>query len=122
METVDGEKTFIPASVNDWREWLEKNGETEQSIWLAISHKSAKKGIYMAEAMANALCYGWIDSKAKKRDGESSWLRFSPRKPKSNWSKINIERANEMIENGLMKPQGMKMIEIAKENGKWVVN
>jgi uncharacterized protein YdeI (YjbR/CyaY-like superfamily) len=120
METIDGEKVFNPTGVNDWRKWLEKNGETEKSVWLIIAHKnSTHKGIYMAEAMANALCFGWIDSKAKKYDSESSALRFSPRKAKSNWSKINIERANEMIEKGLMKPQGLKMIEIAKEMGTW---
>jgi uncharacterized protein YdeI (YjbR/CyaY-like superfamily) len=68
METIDGEKIFKPTSVTDWREWLASNGETEKAVWLVIQHKhSATKGIYMAEAMANALCYGWIDSKAKKK-------------------------------------------------------
>ena len=71
--------------------------------------------------MEEALCFGWIDSLAKKRDDESFYLTFTPRNPKSKWSKLNRERAERMIEKGLMTPGGQRLIDLAKESGKWEV-
>jgi uncharacterized protein YdeI (YjbR/CyaY-like superfamily) len=68
------------------------------------------------------LCFGWIDSLCKKRDSESYFLTFSKRNPKkSNWSKPNIERAERMIKEGRMTEYGQRLIEIAKESGKWIL-
>src|SRR5687767_5239627 len=99
-----------------------KNSQKEKSVWLILYHKKSKvKSINIIEATEEALCFGWIDSLCKSRDTESYYLTFSPRNPKkSNWSKPNIERAKRMIEAGLMTEHGMRMIELAKENGKWV--
>ena len=71
------------------------------------------------DAVEEALCYGWIDSKANKRDLESSYLTFTPRKPKSKWSPSNKERVERLIENGLMTQYGQQHIDTAKETGMW---
>ena len=73
----------------------------------------------MNEAVEEALCFGWIDSKALKRDEESRYQYFSPRKPKSNWSRINRERVDRLVKGGLMAPAGQALIDIAKKNGTW---
>jgi uncharacterized protein YdeI (YjbR/CyaY-like superfamily) len=80
---------------------------------------SSQKGITTDEAVLAALCYGWIDSLAGKYDGGSSFLTFTPRSTKSNWSKPNRGRAAKLIKAGLMKPQGQKMIDLAKRTGAW---
>lgn len=72
------------------------------------------------EAVEEALCFGWIDSKPNKRDAESYYLFFSKRKPKSNWSKANRERAEKMIQLEQMTKWGMEMIELAKSSGTWL--
>jgi uncharacterized protein YdeI (YjbR/CyaY-like superfamily) len=72
------------------------------------------------EALEGALCYGWVDSKKETFD-EKTWLqRFTPRSVKSIWSKVNKEKAEILILNGKMKPSGLKVIEMAKQNGEWV--
>jgi uncharacterized protein YdeI (YjbR/CyaY-like superfamily) len=75
--------------------------------------------IHYEEAVDEALCFGWIDSKPNKRDEESYYLLFSKRSPKSNWSKANRERAKGLIKQGLMEKAGLDMIELAKKNGTW---
>ncbi len=77
--------------------------------------------MYYDEAVEEALCFGWIDSKPNKRDGESYYLFFAPRKPKSVWSKINKERVARLIENNQMTPAGRAAIDVAKKNGSWTV-
>ena len=77
--------------------------------------------ITINDATEEALCFGWIDSLAKKRDAESYYLTFTPRNPKSKWSKPNRERVAKMITAGLMTEHGQKLIDIAKETGKWEI-
>ncbi|MFM9726436.1 YdeI/OmpD-associated family protein, partial [Streptomyces scabiei] len=77
----------------------------------------AFKSVYYDEAVEEAICFGWIDSIANKRDAESKYQFFAKRKPKSNWSKLNRERAEKMISQGLMTPSGAAMIELAKQTG-----
>ena len=71
------------------------------------------------KAVEEALCFGWIDSRANKRDGETFYQRFSPRKPASNWSEINKARVKRLIREGLMTEHGQRMIDIAKKKAKW---
>ncbi|MCB9238204.1 MAG: hypothetical protein H6580_09805 [Flammeovirgaceae bacterium] len=107
-------------NTKEWRDWLEQNWKKEKVIWLIVFHKTSKTpSVHWHEAIENALCYGWVDSKAKKRDKESCYLKFTPRNPKSNWGKRSKERALRMIERKLMTEHGQKLIDIAKENGKW---
>jgi uncharacterized protein YdeI (YjbR/CyaY-like superfamily) len=120
MEIKDGVKTFYAKDRKSWRAWLSKHHEKEKSVWLIIYKKGApKKSINYTEAVEEALCYGWIDSKPNKRDEESFYQFFAKRNPSSNWSKINKDRVKKLIDQGLMTPSGMAVIEQAKANGKW---
>lgn len=121
MEVKDGKQAVYAVKRQEWREWLEKNSQSEKSVWLILYHKKSKVPcINLHEATEEAVCFGWIDSLAKKRDDESFYLTFTPRNPKrSKWSKTNRERADKMINEGLMTEHGMKLIDIAKENGNW---
>lgn len=83
-------------------------------------HKSSEtSSIYYDEAVEEAICFGWIDSIAHKRDEQSKYQFFAPRKPKSNWSKANKERAQRMIEQGKMTLRGQQLIDLAKASGTW---
>jgi len=120
MEIKDGIKSFYAKSTKEWRKWLEKNSQTEKSIWLIIYKKeSGVPSVYYSEAVDEALCFGWIDSKPNKRDDESYYQFFAKRNPKSNWSKVNKAKVERLIENGKMTKWGLEAIEIAKENGTW---
>ncbi|MEO6231698.1 MAG: hypothetical protein ABJB11_24765 [Ferruginibacter sp.] len=121
METKDGKQAVYAKTRKAWRKWLLLNCQTKKSVWLILYHKKSKvKSVSNDEATEEALCFGWIDSLCKKRDAESYYLTFSPRNAKkSNWSKPNMERAERMIEEGLMTEHGLKLIDIAKQTGKW---
>ena len=112
--------TLAASSTADWRAWLAQNCRSEREVWLVIQHKdSPVPGPRMHEAMEQALCFGWIDSQARKRDADSSLLRFSPRNPRSTWSRVNRQRAASMVERGLMTEHGQAMIDLAQANGTW---
>ncbi|GAA0380039.1 YdeI/OmpD-associated family protein [Paenibacillus motobuensis] len=104
----------------DFEDWLEQNHESSEGIMLKIAKKdSTISTVSYSEALDCALCYGWIDSRKEKGD-EETWLqRFTPRKARSIWSKVNKERAEALIANGRMKSSGYKVIEVAKQNGQW---
>lgn len=103
-----------------WREWHQKNHTEYKNIWFIIYHKNSEKpSVTYDEAVEEALCFGWIDSKPNKRDNESYYLFFAKRNPKSNWSNANRERAERMIKQGLMTEAGMQIITLAKKNGTW---
>ena len=120
METKNGVKTFYAKDRKAWRSWLQKNGVKDESVWLILYKKAAsKKSVTYVEAVEEALCFGWIDSKPNKRDEESFYQFFARRNPKSNWSKINKDRVEKLIREGLMTPAGLAIIEQAKQNGAW---
>ena len=103
-----------------WRRWLQRNQQRPVGIWLEI-HKKASSGrsVSYAEAVEEALCFGWIDSTANTLDEERYKLWFAPRKPSSSWSAINKERVTRMIDQGRMSDAGLAVIEAAKANGPW---
>jgi uncharacterized protein YdeI (YjbR/CyaY-like superfamily) len=104
----------------EWRKWLEINHKNIKEVWLIHYKKpSNKKSINHFEAVEEALCFGWIDSKLKKIDKESFILKYSPRRPKSIWSKINKEKAEELIALGKMTKSGLEKIKDAKKQGLW---
>ena len=107
-------------SANEWQTWLGANHAGSNGVWLQIQKKSsAEKSPTYAEALDVALCYGWIDGQKNQHD-ESSWLqRFTPRRPKSVWSKKNTEHAERLIRAGKMKSSGLVEIEAAKKDGRW---
>ena len=114
--------TFYASTTEDWRSWLARNCRSEKEVWLVIHHSgSGTPGPRYNEAIEQALCYGWIDSHARKHDAESSLLRFTPRKPRSTWSLVNRERAATMTEQGLMTEHGQALINLAKATGTWQV-
>lgn len=103
-----------------WRKWLKTNHKKEQRVWLILHKKNSKRPcVSYTEAVEEALCFGWIDSVANKRDTESFLLFFASRKPGSVWSKINKERIARIIEQGLMASEGVRKIEEAKKDGSW---
>ena len=104
----------------DWTAWLKKNHASSNGLWLRIRKKSsATTSVTYAEALDSALCYGWIDGQKKAGDAETFLQRFTPRGPRSIWSKINREKALALIEAGRMQPAGHAAIGRAKENGNW---
>ena len=120
MELKDGIKTFYAKSQKEWRKWLEKNHQSEKSVWLIIYKKeSGTPSVYYTDAVDEALCFGWIDSKPNKRDDESYYQFFAKRNPKSNWSKVNKGKVAKLLEKGLITKAGLETIETAKQNGTW---
>jgi len=116
----DGIKTFYAKDRAAWRQWLSENHEREKSIWLIIYKKdSGTPSIYYDEAVDEALCFGWIDSKANKGNNEHYFQFFAKRNPKSNWSRVNKNKVEKLLAEGLMTDAGLKMIELAKESGTW---
>jgi len=105
---------------NDWAAWLDTNHAALSGVWLRLAKKaSALKSVSYDEALEVALRYGWIDGQKKSYD-ESSWLqKFTPRGVKSIWSKVNREKAQELIRSGQMKPAGLTAVERAKQDGRW---
>jgi len=118
--TMKETEIFYPINQSTWRQWLEINHLSKQSVWLVFYAKSSvKPSITWSEAVEVALCFGWIDSKKVKIDHETSHQFFSKRKPKSTWSKINKEKVQQLTDNGLMSQAGLDIIELAKQNGSW---
>ena len=103
-----------------WAAWLEKNHATSPGVWLKLAKKgSGMPTVSYPEALEVALCYGWIDGQKAGFD-DSFWLqKFTPRGPRSIWSKINRDKAEALIASGEMKPAGLAAIERAKEKGQW---
>ena len=103
-----------------FRSWLKTNHAASDGIWLRIFKKdSGKESISYAEALDQALCYGWIDGQKKAHD-DRSWLqKFTPRRPRSGWSKINVQHAERLIKSSEMTPAGLAAVEAAKADGRW---
>ena len=115
-------ETFCPKNKADWRKWLQENHLTKDSIWLIIHKKASQNpNLNWSEAVDQALCFGWIDSKMQSIDEEKYRQYFCKRKAKSIWSRINKDKVKTLIEQGLMEEAGCKSIEIAKENGSWTI-
>lgn len=112
--------TFYGTNRQEWRKWLRQNHDTSTGVWLIYYKvKSGKPSIRYPEAVQEALCFGWIDSKVKSIDEERYQQIFTPRKQKSVWSKLNKQYIQELIEQGLMSEAGLEKIKIAKQDGSW---
>ena len=113
-------ETFYPRSRQEWRDWLQDNHAKKQSVWLIYyKKKSNVSTILYSDAVDEALCFGWIDSKSKPIDEHKFMQFFSKRKEKSVWSKVNKEKIERLTEEGLMTNAGYEIIEKAKQNGSW---
>lgn len=108
------------SSPAEWEQWLSQNHSVSKGIWLQMFKKGTGiASVYYAEALDVALCYGWIDGQLKSIDELSYMQRFTPRRPKSIWSKRNIEHIARLTKEGRMKPAGLKEAEEAKTDGRW---
>ncbi len=120
MEIYKGLMALSAENRSIWRSWLQENHLAGQSVWLIIYRKtSGQASIYYEEAVEEALCFGWVDSKENKRDAESYYLLFAKRNPKSKWSKINKSRIAKLLEQGQMHKAGIEVVAAAKQNGAW---
>jgi uncharacterized protein YdeI (YjbR/CyaY-like superfamily) len=108
------------ATTKAWQRWLDTNHAKSDGLWLQIAKKgSGMQSITHDEAVEVALCFGWIDGQAKSFDPRSWVQKFTPRRTRSMWSKINRDRAEALIESGAMKPAGLAEIARAKQDGRW---
>jgi len=107
-------------SASDWEAWLKENHENSAGVQLQIGKKgSGCTSVSYAEALDVALCYGWIDGQKLPMDDKFFIQKFTPRRAKSVWSKVNTEKVEHLIKQGRMQPAGMKQIEAAKADGRW---
>jgi len=119
-DAPDGRPVMAFPSAHAWDDWLTEHHSTAAGLWVKFAKKGSDiESITYAEAIDVALCYGWIDGHKKSLD-EQFWLqRFTPRAPRSRWSKINCAKAAALIKSGKMKPAGLREIERAKADGRW---
>lgn len=108
------------ASESEFESWLAEHHESADGLWLKFARKASSiASIDYPQALDVALCYGWIDGQSKSLDEHYYLQRFTPRRPRSKWSKINREKVAKLIEQGRMQPAGMREIERAKADGRW---
>jgi len=120
MPRPKDDETLRPAGRAEWRQWLEEHHTQHDVVWLLIRKKRATAvGVTYDEAVEEALCFGWIDGQMRSLDEQSYVLRFSPRRPGSLWSLLNVERAERLIAAGKMAAAGLAQVEEARRSGRW---
>jgi uncharacterized protein YdeI (YjbR/CyaY-like superfamily) len=108
------------ASRNAWEQWLAEQHAASRGVWLKIAKKgSGIATVTYAEALEVALCYGWIDGQKGAFDQDYFLQRFTPRLPRSKWSKTNCAKVEQLIAQGAMQPAGLREVQRAKEDGRW---
>ena len=119
MTTLNELPTLPFESKKKFADWLAKNHGKSAGLWLKIAKKAAGiPTVTYLEALDVALCYGWIDGQKGSFDEQYFLQKFTPRRPKSIWSKINVEKVAGLIASGEMKPSGLKAVEAAKQVGR----
>ena len=103
-----------------WATWLDEHHSSSDGVWIKIAKKaSGIPSVTYAQAVEDALCYGWIDGQMKRVDDDFFVQKFTPRRARSKWSKVNIGKVEELIAAGKMQPAGLAEIERAKTDGRW---
>lgn len=103
-----------------WSRWLEQHGTSSPGVWLRLAKKASPlRSISYDEALEVALCFGWIDAQKRAYDADSWLQKFTPRRARSVWSKVNREKAQRLIEHGQMRPAGLQVVEAAQHDGRW---
>ena len=114
------ENSIQPETRTAWRAWLSAHHEKSAGVWLVLFKSASGRQVYsFDDAIEEALCFGWIDSKPRKLDEDRSMLWFAPRKPRSGWSRLNKERVERLIEAGRMADAGQARVDAAKRDGLW---
>lgn len=113
---------ITPTSSQEWRDWLHANHQHQEFIWVVFYKVSSDvPSLTWSEAVDEALCFGWIDSTKRPIDEERYKQYFSKRKPKSNWSKINKDKIEQLTAEGRMMEAGLQSVAVAKQNGSWTI-
>jgi uncharacterized protein YdeI (YjbR/CyaY-like superfamily) len=108
------------ASAAEWEAWLEENHDSADGVWLRIAKKgSGKTTVTIPEALDLCLCFGWIDSNRRALDDDYFLQRYTPRRARSKWSRINKDKVAELTVAGRMRPAGLAEVERAKADGRW---
>ena len=116
----DSFEQVIAKDRETWRRWLAEHHSTAPGVWLMVWKKgSGRSSVSPEDAILEALCFGWIDSKRQPFDADRYRQVFTPRKPKSTWSRINKERVQRLIRDSSMTDAGLAAIQTAKANGSW---
>jgi uncharacterized protein YdeI (YjbR/CyaY-like superfamily) len=104
-----------------WREWLNRHHDNLAGVWLVLARKGTTEPTSLSydQALEEALCFGWIDGKAQRRDGTTYRQRFTPRRPRSAWSRRNVGIAERLTQEGRMRPAGLAEVERARKDGRW---
>jgi uncharacterized protein YdeI (YjbR/CyaY-like superfamily) len=120
MSNDDSFPTLHFSSQAEWEAWLDEHASATPGVWLQLSKKASRiPSVTYGEALESALCYGWIDGQ-KATGAEGFWRqKFTPRSPRSRWSKINREKAALLISAGRMRPAGLRQVELAQADGRW---
>ena len=120
MKQTDTLPTISFATQQDWEAWLKQHHTDTKGLWLKIAKKETGiPSVSYPEALESALCYGWIDGQKASCD-DKYWLqKFTPRSPKSMWSKVNCDKATALIAAGRMQPAGLRQVELARAGGRW---
>jgi uncharacterized protein YdeI (YjbR/CyaY-like superfamily) len=116
----DGLPTIAFASAAEWEAWLEANHAASAGVWIKMAKKdSGIESVRYPEVLESALCFGWIDGRREALDEQYFLQRYTPRRARSRWSRINREKAQLLIEDGTMRPSGLAEVERAKADGRW---
>ena len=116
----DGRPLLHAETREEWREWLElRHGEADGVWFVSWKKATGKPFVPYPESVDEALCFGWVDSRTNKLDADRGMRLFTPRNPKSSWSRINKEKVDRLTKHGLMTEAGIRAVEVAKANGAW---
>ena len=120
MHNTNGLSIMSFETQQDWERWLTEHHTDTVGIWLKIAKKETGiPSVNYSEALDSALCYGWIDGQKASFDDQYWLQKFTPRRPKSIWSKVNCDKATALIAEGRMQPEGIRQVELAKADGRW---
>jgi uncharacterized protein YdeI (YjbR/CyaY-like superfamily) len=120
MQAADGLPVISFVSAPEWRAWLEENHASAPGVWVSIAKKgSGIDSVRYPEVLEHAICFGWIDGRRERLDDARFLQRFTPRRARSPWSKINREKAERLAAEGLMAPAGLDEIRRAQDDGRW---
>ena len=116
----DGKPILDFASQAGWEAWLDAEHASSDGVWLRFAKKgSGVVSVVYAEALDVALCYGWIDSQVARYDERFYLQKFTPRRSRSKWSRINRDKIEELTKQGRMRPAGVEQVELARADGRW---
>ena len=120
MGADDGLATILFPSVTEWEGWLEDNHSDSAGVWVKLAKKGTGiESVRYPEVLESALCFGWIDGRRQTLDERYFLQRFTPRRARSKWSRINRETAERLIAEGRMRPAGLAEVERARADGRW---